>query len=740
MEAQVHKPDFRLKLHTALWSPWKRRVPQIFQMSSVECGAACLAMILSYYGRKTSTAEIRERCGIGRDGLSALHLVKAARDYGLRVRAISLQKNDFRFISLPAIIHWEFDHFLVMEHWSTRHVDVVNPASGRMRLTTEEFDAGFTGVVILLEPGAHFSRQHATLQTNLRTYITSCLHHAPWAFIQVLAASLFLQFFGLGIPLLTKTVVDHILPAHVQSAITLLGIGILTLSLAQGVTLLLRSILLVYLQARVDMYMMLNFFEHLLTLPIRFFQQRASGDILARLTSNTVIRDTLSNQLVSTVLDGSFVLVYLLILCWQSLTFGLLVLAIGLLQIGLLLLTNRPLRELAMRELIAQGRAQGYATETLFGIVSLKSAGAEQRVLQHWSNLFYNQLNASVRRNTLSSLIDTTMTLLRTTSPLIFLWIGTMQVINGSMQVGTMLALNALAAAFLAPLSSLVSNGQQLQLVRSHLERLVDVMEAEPEQDAQAVRQPGRLTGRVSLENISFRYNPHSPDVLHNITLTIEPGQRIAIVGRTGSGKSTLGKLLLGLHLPTSGQILYDDIPLNQLNYQSVRAQFGVVMQEASIFSGTIRQNIAFNNPDMSMEDVIQAAHVAALHDDILSFPMGYETFVSEQGSALSGGQRQRIALARALAHQPVLLLLDEATSSLDVLTEQQVEQHVMTLRCTQVIIAHRLSTIRHADQILVLDNGSIVERGTHQELLQHKGPYARLIQNQLEREEATTE
>lgn len=709
----------------------QRRVPQVLQMSAMECGAACLAMILRYYGREVSIAEIRERCGVGRDGLSVRDLVRAAQGYGLRARAISLQKNDFRFVQLPAILHWEFDHFLVLERWSPRSVEVVNPAAGRLRLNAEEFEQSFTGVVLLVEPGVHFVKGCAAIRMNARTYIMSCIRQAPWVLLQVLLASLVLQVLGLGVPLLTKVSVDRILPLHTQSILLLLGFGVAILFISQLVTALLRGMLLVFLQTRVDMYMMLNFCEHLLTLPLRFFHVHTSGDILARLSSNSVIRDTLSTQLVSTILDGSFVLVYLCILLWQSWVIGLLALGIGLVQALLVLTSSRALHNLSMRELIAQGNAQGYINEALGNIVSLKAAGAEQRAFQHWSNLFFTQLNASVRRSMLSAGLDASTTLLQGFAPLVLLWVGVGLVLQGSMQVGTMLALNALAIAFLTPLSSLASSSQRLQLVRSHLERLTDVLENTPEQDRQVTKEPGKLTGDIVIEGVSFCYDQQSANVLHDIDLHIKAGQKVAIVGHTGSGKSTLGKLLLGLYLPTRGEIFYDGQSLKQFDYQAVRAQFGVVMQEASVFNGSIRQNIAFNDPDMPMEQVQQAAELAALHQEISCMPMGYETVVAEQGNALSGGQRQRLALARALAHSPALLLLDEATSALDTTTEHVVEENLSRLACTQIIIAHRLSTIQHADHILVLEAGRMVEQGTHQELLKRQGQYARLIHHQ---------
>jgi len=714
------------------------RIRVLLQLSAVECGAACLAMLLSYYGRKTTISEVRNRCQVGRDGLSALDLAKAAKSFGLRVRAVTLQGDDLRLITLPAIVHWEFNHFMLLERVTPTRVEVVDPALGRRRLSKEEFFTGFTGIVLMLEPGVHFARRSLARSITLGSYLHAYLRLAPLSLLQILGASLLLQLFGLAVPVLTAIVIDQVIPFRLKDTLSLLAVGLLILLVAQVVLTLLRSTLLLSLQTRVDTQLLLGFFEHVLTLPLRFFQQRSSGDLLARLSSNLAIRDTLSNQLLSTILDGSFVVTYLILFFKSAPSFGLLVLMMGVVQVVVLLASHRLIRALAQRELLAQGKFQGYAAEALVSITTLKAAGAEQRALERWTNLFFEQMNASIRRSYLSSLVDLVVTNLRTLTPVLLLLIGTAQVLSGTLQAGTMLALVTLASVFLTPLGSLVASGQRLQLVRAHLERVADVLEAEPEQAAQATAQPPRLTGHIQLQQVSFQYDPQAPVVLHDINLAIRPRQKVAIVGRTGSGKTTLGMLLLGLYLPTSGGIFYDGLPLCSLNYQAVRAQFGVVTQGAAIFSGTIRDNITLNQPGLEMERVIHAAQAAAIHEDILEMPMEYETFVAEGGSALSGGQRQRLALARALASDPVILLLDEATSALDTVTEQAVERNLRELPCTQIIIAQRLSTIRHADLILVLDQGTIVERGTHAELLSQRGFYAHLIQSQLATGEIT--
>lgn len=712
----------------------RRRVPVRLQLSAVECGAACLAMILSYHGRQTRVAECRDWIGIGRDGVTAEAIARAGRAFGLRVKAYTVEElADFKYITLPAIAHWNFEHFVVVERWSPKRVEIVDPGGGRRQLTPAQFNANFTGVVLTFEPGVRFERHRRQAQHSWFNYPIQYGLYAPRLLGQLLGASLLLQLLGLALPVFTKILVDRILPLQIADVMPILGVGMAIAVLSQMVIHYLRAALLIYLQARTDTRLMLNFFEHLLTLPFRFFEQRTTGDLLMRLGSNTTIRETLTSQTLSVILDGAFVLGYLVILLVENSFFGITVLIAGGLQVLVLLGTTSRMHDLMQQDLWAQAESQSYLVEALTGIETLKAFGSEDRALDRWSNLFFNQLNVSLQRNHLTAVIDTVMLALRTFSPLMLLWVGALQVLNGTMSLGTMLALNAIASAFLLPLASLVTNGQRLQLVSAHLERLVDVLEAEPEQDLLLVKAAPKLSGRIELKQVSFRFDPNAPWVLRNVSLAVEPGQKIALVGRSGSGKSTLAKLLLGLYLPTEGEILYDGIPLQALNWRTLRRQFGVVLQEASIFSSSIRQNIALNQPSLSLDRIVRAAKLAAIHDDIVQLPMGYGTRVAEGGSGLSGGQRQRLAIARALAHQPAILLLDEATSHLDVVTEGLVEQNLSRLSCTRIAIAHRLSTVRNADLILVLDAGTIVERGSHEELLARQGYYAAIVRSQLE-------
>lgn len=710
--------------------PWRRRVPVLHQLSTAECGATCLAMILHYFGCNVGVAACREHCGVGRDGLSAQTILRAARDFGLEARAYTVTGADWAQVALPAIAYWQFNHFVVVEQWTPATVTIIDPAVGRRRLTAAEFTQSCSGVALTFAPNATWRAVTTARPTWRQTLLPHLGMRSLWPlFLPIVGASLLLQLLGLALPLLTQYLVDQILPQQRVTALPVLGIGLVTVVLSQSGLSYLRARLLLLLQRRLDQRLMVGFFAHVLALPFGFFQQRQSGDLLMRLSSTTVLREMVTSQTVSTLLDGLFVVSYLVLMLVRAPAFGLAALLLGGLQIGLLVATTRRVQDLTQRDLAAQAAAQNYLVEALAGVATLKVFGAEARARQHWSSLFTQQLDATVQRNQLAALLDSLTLALRTFAPLLLLWWGAGRVLGGEMSLGELLAFTALATAFLAPLAALVANGRQCQLAGAHLARVVDLLSAEAEQEGQAVQAPPRLTGQIEVHKLSFRYDPHGPWILRDISFTVRPGQKVALVGATASGKSTLARLLLGLYPPTAGTIRYDGLPLASLHYPALRQQWGVVLQEPFLFSGSIRQNIALNDPAVTLEMVIAAAQQAAIHEEILRMPMGYETLVGERGSGLSGGQCQRLALARAFVHQPALLLLDEATSHLDLATERQVDQQLAALACTRILIAHRLSTVRNADLILVLDQGEIVEQGTHEALLARGGYYAALVQ-----------
>jgi ABC-type bacteriocin/lantibiotic exporter with double-glycine peptidase domain len=705
-----------------------KRVPYVQQMEAADCGAACLAMVLGYYGKSVSLDRVRTAAGTNR-GTDALGIVRAAEQFGMRGRGVQLELPDLHFLPSGTILHWGFNHFVVLDRVRRKWVDIVDPAYGRRKVPMDRFRRYFTGVALLFEPNEEFEATPSGRNKAWR-YLVQLLRQ-PGLLTRVFVTSVALRLLALALPVLTAMVVDRVVPRGDHSLLFVVGLGISVVLAFQLLASLIRAHLLIELRTRLDTRMTLGFLSHLLSLPYAYFNRRSAGDLMMRVGSNAQIRELVTSSMLSTLLDGTLAVAYLVLLIFLSPTLAIITAGAGGLQVFVLLLARNRYRTLMSQDLESQARSQSYLVQMLVGIETLKVGGAEDRALEHWANLYVDGLNVALSRSRTSALVDSLNGILQTAAPLVLLGMGALLVIDGQLPLGTMLAAAAVASGFLMPLASLVQSTLQLTTLGSYIERIDDVFATEPEQRRGATVMPPKLTGEIELHRVSFRYGPADPLVVRDVSLRITAGSTIAIVGRSGSGKSTMAALLLGLHKPTEGRIVFDSYDLNELDHKLLRQQLGIVPQHPFVFAGSIRNNIALSDPMVPFDKVIVAARKACIDSDIRQMPMGYETIVSDGGSTLSGGQRQRIALARALLHDPAVLLLDEATSALDSTTERQVMDNLRGLRTTRIVIAHRLSTVIHADTIIVMEEGRVVEMGTHEDLITRNGAYATLVADQ---------
>ena len=720
----------------------RSRVPTVIQMEAVECGAAALAMILAYHGRNVPLQTLRDACQVSRDGTTALQMAKVARGYGMSAKGASKDLHELDTLATPFVAYWSFYHFVVVEGWDSTWVYINDPAMGPRRVSWDEMDSNFTGIAIDFEPTSEFERggKRRSLVESLRAHLgpyKRALAFATivgvFATIPGIAAAGFLSFF-------------------INRVISAASTGIVVGFMAAVVLAIVAQATLGWIQRRTMLSITTDFTTSLaaemtwrvLRLPMRFFTQRQPGEISWRLQMPAMVSMLLAGPLPSAITGLISIVLYFVAMLVLSPVAAVAALVIGVLNFAILRAMAR--RQTERQELLMQeeGKLSAVVASGLSAIEFIKATGAEQELFTRFGG--QSARVVSVRQETAAAnqVFATLPSFLNILASAAVLGIGGFQVLNGDLSLGGLVALQVLAAGFLAPFGLLVQVGNSLLQFRAVLPKIDDVLEQEPETDGLRSSVPvatagdtteptpvaAKLQGHVEFRDVVFGYNPGGPPLLKGLSFTVEPGHRIAFVGTSGAGKSTVSRLLTGLERPWSGTILLDGVPRDEIPGAVLSSSLALVDQSILLFKGTVRDNLTLWDPSIQAGRATVAAQDAHIDDVITSRPEAYESAVDEGGRNFSGGQGQRLEIARALALDPTILVLDEATSSLDALTEVRIDNELRRRGCTTLVIAHRLSTIRDADLILVLDKGAVVQSGTHDELLQVDGLYRTLVES----------
>jgi len=702
----------------------------MLQMEAVECGAASLGMILAYHGKHVPLEELRVACGITRDGSTAGNVVRAARAYGLTANGYRRDVSDLASLALPFVIFWQFNHFLVVEGFSKRGVHLNDPAYGRRTVDAEEFDRSYTGVAIAFEPAENFQSTSKTSAAFGSILKHLAVTKPAIAYALVCGAALIVP--GLLIPAFVRVFVDDVLVAGDRSFVPTVVAGIVATLLLQVVVLELQERVMLRVQTKLAVSSASRFMARLLDLPMSFFAQRSAGELAYRVGLNDHVAALLSQRLLSTVVGLVATVFFLGLMLYYDVGLALVVLSMTALNLAALAAVARARSDDTATLLHEEGRLGAQAADGLASIETLKAGGAEETFFRRWSGQQARVLNVRQRFAIPSQILDTVPQLTAALTTVAILAIGGWRVIDGTLSIGTLLAFQLLAGEFSAPFSTIVALGADLQSIGVTIRRLDDVTSyrgrTAPGDTSIEPLPPIDVASRIDVRGVSFSHSPVGKPSVSDVSFVAEPGRWVALVGATGSGKSSIARLLVGLDVPTSGAITLDDVRYERIDPGAFARRVAFVDQTITLFPGSVRDNITLWDATIDDASIERAARDAVIHDEIVARPGSYDGTIAEDGTNLSGGQRQRLEIARALSRDPTVLVLDEATSALDATTEHVLAENLRRRGCTCVLVAHRLSTIRDCDEILVIDEGVVVERGRHDELVALGGRYFKLV------------
>jgi len=717
-----------------IWANKRVKTQTVLQMEAVECGAAALAIILAYHGRLVSLEKLRIECGVSRDGSKASNMLKAARKYGMEAKGFRKELEGLRELDLPMIVFWNFNHFIVLEGIKKDRVFINDPASGPKIISYDEFDQSFTGVVLTFKPGPEFKKggEKRSVLNSLKNRLGG--YSLPLTYIVL--AGLCLIIPGLVIPIFSKIFVDNILVRKMEGWLQPLLLAMGLTAIMRGTLTWLQQYYLLRLETKLALASSAKFFRHVFRLPVEFFTQRMGGDISHRVLLNDKVAQLLSGDLATNMLNIVLIIFYAVImLCYDLL---LTAVGIGTALLNLAVLKYVSGKRVTLNQKLQQenGKLLGLSMTGLQMIETLKASGAESDFFSRWSGQQAKVVNAQQQLAVPTQIMSVISMFLMTLNNIAILGVGGFRVMDGHLSMGMLVAFQSLMFSFMAPVNQMVNLGSKLQETKADMNRLDDVLNyqidnrfrPENQKDITTGQASARIAGYLGLKEVSFGYSRLEQPLIEDFNLALKPGARVALVGRSGSGKSTVAKLVAGLYEPWSGEIYFDGKSANKYPREVITNSVAMVDQDIFMFEGTIQENLTMWDESTPDADVFRAAKDASIHDDIASRAGGYYSDVGEGGNNFSGGQRQRLEIARALVNNPTILIMDEATSALDANTEKIVDSNLRRRGCTCLIVAHRLSTIRDCDEIIVLDRGKVIQRGTHEEMKKIDGPYAELI------------